>query len=188
MSTRRRRFILWTGALALTLPLYIPKGHETPPIGASSVALLHGKPGTVTIRIAGDILHPGLYRADSPASLMKIIHREGSPWMPPLTGKLLLYRPLADGDLVTITGKKKEDATVIRGSIPARERIVVGIPLDPARMTAVDWDALPGIGPVLTQRIAARRREKGELRTLEDLRGVSGIGPRTMDRLRPLFK
>jgi competence protein ComEA len=188
MNRRRRRLILWIGALALTLPLQIPGGHETPPPGADSVALLHGKPGTVTVRIAGDIQHPGLYRGTPPAVAREIIGQAAPPGRQSGAGKLLLYRPPADGDLVTITRKRGEKTEVAWGSIPARERIVAGIPLEPARMSAADWEALPGIGPALTGRIMTLGRQQGGLRSLDDLRGVEGIGPRTMERLRPLFK
>ncbi len=188
MSQRRRRLILWIGALALTLPLHIPKGHETPPVGGYSVALLRGGAETVTVRLAGDIPHPGLYRSASSGESRELIRQAAPRWTSHSAEELLLSRPLADGELVTITGKSGGDAVVTRGSIPARERIVAGIPLETALMTAADWETLPGIGPALTQRIMTLRREQGGVLILDDLRGVKGIGPRTMEKLRPLFK
>ncbi|MCA9179434.1 MAG: helix-hairpin-helix domain-containing protein [Planctomycetales bacterium] len=44
---------------------------------------------------------------------------------------------------------------------------------------------LPGIGPALAERIVARRETKA-FRYVEQLRDVRGIGPKTMDKLRPL--
>ncbi|WP_299430649.1 ComEA family DNA-binding protein [uncultured Meiothermus sp.] len=43
-------------------------------------------------------------------------------------------------------------------------------------------ESLPGIGPALAQRIIEGR----PYRSLEDLDGVKGIGPRLLERLRPL--
>ena len=188
MSQRRRRLILWTGALALTLPLHIPKGHETPPVGEYSVALLRGEPGTVTVRIAGNIPHPGLYRGTPPVMAKVIIGLAPPPGGPRAAEKLLLSRPLANGELVTLTKERGVETDITRGSIPARERIVAGIPLEPALMSAADWEALPGIGPALTQRIMILSVQRGGLRSLEELGGVTGIGPKTMESLRPLFK
>ena len=51
-----------------------------------------------------------------------------------------------------------------------------------------DWpelSVLPGIGPVLAQRIVASREKDGPFRSVDDLRRVRGIGPITLERLRP---
>ena len=43
--------------------------------------------------------------------------------------------------------------------------------------TAADLDALPGIGPVLAQRIVDHRAEHGPFTSVDQLDDVSGIGP-----------
>jgi len=54
------------------------------------------------------------------------------------------------------------------------------------RATASELRQLPGIGPVTADRIVAYREQHGPFRTPEDLIEVSGIGPRTLERLAPL--
>jgi competence protein ComEA len=44
---------------------------------------------------------------------------------------------------------------------------------------------LPAIGPALSQRIVLEREARGPFGSLEDLRRVRGIGPATVERLRP---
>ena len=51
--------------------------------------------------------------------------------------------------------------------------------------TAAELDRLPGIGPVLASRIMAER-EKKPFASVDDLRRVSGIGPKKLDAIRPL--
>lgn len=60
------------------------------------------------------------------------------------------------------------------------------IPLNQAR--AADLELLPGIGPMLARRIVEHRARHGPFHTHEDLLAVHGIGPRTLDRLRPLLR
>lgn len=57
--------------------------------------------------------------------------------------------------------------------------------VDLNRATAVDLDALPGVGPVLAGRIIAHRERHGPFRDAEELLAVRGIGPRLFARLRP---
>ena len=44
---------------------------------------------------------------------------------------------------------------------------------------------LPGIGEVLASRIVESRQKDGPFADLDDLRRVRGIGPKTMEHLRP---
>ena len=44
---------------------------------------------------------------------------------------------------------------------------------------------MPDIGPELARRIVADREERGPFRDLDDLRRVRGIGPRTLEAMKP---
>ncbi len=59
--------------------------------------------------------------------------------------------------------------------------------LDLNRASAGELEALPGIGPARARAIVRWREEHGRFRSVEDLLEVSGIGPATLDRLRPLI-
>jgi competence ComEA-like helix-hairpin-helix protein len=51
--------------------------------------------------------------------------------------------------------------------------------------TWVEWLQLEGIGPSLAHRIVAYRRLNGPFQTIEEVGRVPGIGPATLDRIRP---
>ncbi|WP_228500087.1 ComEA family DNA-binding protein [Thermogemmata fonticola] len=52
------------------------------------------------------------------------------------------------------------------------------------RASNAELQRLPNVGPVLAQRIILARSER-PFRSLEDLRRVPGIGPKTLEKLRP---
>jgi competence protein ComEA len=58
--------------------------------------------------------------------------------------------------------------------------------LDLNEATAGEFEALPGIGAVLAQRVIAFRTSAGGFRTIEDLREVKGIGLKKFDRIKSL--
>jgi len=59
-------------------------------------------------------------------------------------------------------------------------------PVDLNAADATALESLPGIGPALAARILRSRAEAGRYTRVDDLLRVSGIGPVTLDRLRPL--
>ncbi|MFN8139570.1 MAG: helix-hairpin-helix domain-containing protein [Fimbriimonadales bacterium] len=46
-------------------------------------------------------------------------------------------------------------------------------------------ESLPHVGPVIAQRIIEYRANVGSFSTVEDLLGVKGIGPKTLEKIRP---
>ena len=51
--------------------------------------------------------------------------------------------------------------------------------------SALELELLPGIGPGLAQRLVEDRRDRGPFSDVQDMDRVPGIGPRTIERLRP---
>jgi competence protein ComEA len=58
-------------------------------------------------------------------------------------------------------------------------------PVDVNLASAEELQRLPGVGPVLAERIVRWRRENGPFRSEEELEKVPGIGPRLRERLAP---
>jgi len=53
--------------------------------------------------------------------------------------------------------------------------------------TAEMLQSLPGIGPKTAQAILSYREDKGGFRSIEELLEVKGIGPKKMEKIRPLI-
>jgi competence protein ComEA len=60
--------------------------------------------------------------------------------------------------------------------------------LDPNTANWIEWMQLPDVGETLARRIVEDREERGPFRSIEDLDRVDGIGPRTIERIRPWLR
>ena len=58
--------------------------------------------------------------------------------------------------------------------------------VDLNRASADELTTLPGVGPVLAQRMVEWRKTHGRYRSVDDLQEVKGIGKKRMEQLRPL--
>lgn len=68
-----------------------------------------------------------------------------------------------------------------RLAAPGPERIR----LDPDRATADELGLLPGLGPARVRALLERRTRVGSFRSLPELAEVPGLGPKSLERLRP---
>jgi competence protein ComEA len=57
--------------------------------------------------------------------------------------------------------------------------------IDVNSATWVEWGQLEGIGDSLARRIVADREQNGPFHSIDELRRVKGIGPKTLERMRP---
>ena len=60
------------------------------------------------------------------------------------------------------------------------------VPLNAA--DSEELERLPGIGPVMAKRILDYRQKKGIFRSIEELKNVRGIGPKTLEKIRPYLR
>jgi len=104
-----------------------------------------------------------------------------------------LVADLESGDASSLAPAPRADSTRTTApaeSQPPRVRRAAEPSLRPGglemdRATASDWERLPGIGPSLAARIVADRAERGPFQKPEGLLRVRGIGPKTLERIRP---
>jgi competence protein ComEA len=74
---------------------------------------------------------------------------------------------------------------VFQGSAGRALELVTAPPLDLNRANPGDLLQLPGVGPVLANRIVEARDSRGGFRTADDLRTIPGIGPARLEKVRP---
>jgi len=95
-----------------------------------------------------------------------------------------------DAHLSIAAGDRIDVARVCAGDSSGRGRMVtadlraLAVPIDVNHAPIDELRSLPGIGPVLAERIVAGRPYEGA----DDLDRVRGIGPKTLARLRPRLR
>ena len=69
-----------------------------------------------------------------------------------------------------------------------RQRLLLGIPVSINEIGAEDLRLIPGISTRLAKRIIDYRRDHGPFETWRCLQAVHGLGPKTLEKLRPYVK
>ena len=183
---RGSRWVLCCLALLLSVSLLV-KGRVPTGKGGGAAFFMPARPGSVTVRLAGDLPSPGLYLfpdGTAPLSAIKMTLPE-LPLPASVAGST--GGSLTSGDILTLKRQVGQPAVLSLGRMAARERMLLGIRLDPDLMGVEEWDSLPGIGPVLAARIVLDRQKNGAFGALDALLRVPGVGPGKLAGIRRYF-
>ncbi|MGH8958686.1 MAG: helix-hairpin-helix domain-containing protein [Acidimicrobiia bacterium] len=135
----------------------------------------------MTVHVGGWVARPGLIDLPANARVADAISAAGGALPGALTEAINLAEPLIDGTQIIVPGPESAGGGADSvGSPPDDGRIHLN------RATAEELDALPGIGPVIAERIIAHRTEQGPFTAVEDLLDVPGIGEAKLATLRDL--
>ena len=169
-----RKKLIVTAVLLVTIVVLILTGQNS-----SEPVIVQAKPKssdtsfeTGFIHLSGAVLHPGVYAIDSGARLFEVVTLAGGFTKDADQGSVNLARIVVDGEQVLISSE---------GADSSSDSLI-----HLNRASASDLDALPGIGPTLSQRIIDWREANGSFKAVEDLRSVAGIGDRLYSGIRSL--
>jgi len=132
----------------------------------------------LVVDVQGKVRHPGVVRLPAGARVLDALRAAGGPRSGVPTSSLNLAAPLTDGEQVVLDPGDGAPAPPA-GSGGAGSGAATGGVVDLNRATLADLDGLPGVGPVLAQRILDWREEHGRFSSVEELQEVPGIGPST---------
>lgn len=131
--------------------------------------------------------NPGLHQFYDGTSLKDVIEMTGFKVAPALEEDPRISLPLCDGEFIDIHTDDFQVIDFRREWLSAAERMSLGIPLHPDRMSEDDWRALSGIGSRLAQSIEEDRQLNGDFGSLDALQRVKGIGSRRLEGWRKFF-
>jgi competence protein ComEA len=125
----------------------------------------------VVVHVAGAVEKPGLIRLPSGSRVADAVDAAGGAVRARDLDSVNLARILVDGEQIYV-GKAKDE----NGSM--------GINVNSA--SAKELEELPGVGPVLAQRIIDWRTANGPFMSVDDLNSVPGIGDSVFAQIKPL--
>jgi competence protein ComEA len=137
---------------------------------------------TFPVYVSGWVATPGVVDVTEGAIVADAVSMAGGALEGALLDTVNLARPLAEGDHVQIPGPGDAAAAA---SGPATDTDGL-IRINQADAAALE--DLPGVGPVLAERIVAHREANGPFETVEDLLEVPGIGEAKLASMRDLIR
>lgn len=163
--------VLAAAALAAGLWYQQSAPEPAPLIAATEPATADG---TITVHVSGEVMAPGLVELVEGARVADAVAGAGGTTRAADLGRVNLAAGVTDGLQIVIPSENEPG----EGAAPDDGRVRVNT------ATVVELEALPGVGPVLAERIAAYREESGGFAVVEDLLDVPGIGEAKLDALR----
>jgi competence protein ComEA len=135
------------------------------------------------VAVVGQVVSPGLVTLPSGSRVADAIAAAGGLLPEADPAAVNLAAVVADGEQVAVG-----PPAVPPGGAPAggTGAAATGGLVDLNTAGVAELDALPGIGPVLAQRIVDHRGRQGPFRSVEELDDVPGIGPTTAAELAEL--
>jgi competence protein ComEA len=154
-------------------PVPAPPAGSTAASTTTPVGEVAETSSTVVVSVVGLVARPGLVTLPSGARVADAVEAAGGLLPDADPASVNLAAVVADGQQIAVGVPGGPAGSAAGNPEPGS----TGGLLDLNTATAADLDALPGIGPVLAERIVEHRETHGPFRSVEELDDVAGIGP-----------
>lgn len=164
--------------------------------GATASAL--GTGGVLVVHVAGAVATPGVFLLPAGSRVFQAVETAGGALPTAELAALNLAAELSDGTQIFIPtvdqaaalganpGTAPQPGAGARGGAAGAGGTEPATPVSLNAASAEQLEALPGLGPVLAQRIVQWRTDHGAFATVDGLQAVPGIGTKLLEGLRPL--
>jgi competence protein ComEA len=150
-----------------------------------------GGPPSIRVHVVGEVPRPGVVVLAPGSRVADAVAGAGGAHASADLERVNLARVVTDGEQIHVPAPGEalppgsNGAGSGAGSSPGPHPTTAPplVDLNSADLAALD--TLPGVGPVLAQRIVDWRSERGRFTTVEELNEVSGIGDKLFAQLKP---
>jgi competence protein ComEA len=174
----------------------VPAAFATTGAGGSPAATATG---ILLVHVVGQVRHPGVVRLSSGSRVLDAVTAAGGAMPSADLNHLNLARVLVDGEQIVVpkpgeivlgaSGTQGGGAgSTAGGSAGSTAGGSAGGLVDLNTADASALDSLPGVGPVLSQRILDWRTAHGRFSSVDELGEVSGIGVKLLAQIGPRVK
>ena len=154
------------------------------------------------VYITGEVVRPGVYEISPGDRMYVVVEKAGGLTIDAATDEINLASPLEDAMHIKVPTKIALEENLVEN--PGRERTSPNPPssnkqsdaisrnfseksLNINSATAKELETLPGIGPVLAEKILQTRNELGRFENAGEILKVPGIGVKRLERITPLI-
>ena len=139
------------------------------------------------VDVSGRVRKPGVYSLVKGSRAIDALNLAGGALPGVNLGDINLAHILFDGEQIIVGAPRVAYSSGSR-SAPKAKAPTASSPLSLNSATLAQLDTLPGIGPVMANRIFAYRKLNGPFTLLDDLKKVSGIGDATFAEISKLVR
>ncbi|MEP7035617.1 MAG: helix-hairpin-helix domain-containing protein [Dermatophilaceae bacterium] len=147
--------------------------------------------GFLLVHVVGQVRRAGVVRLPSGSRVLDAVQAAGGPSPAADLNHLNLARPVVDGEQIVVPRPGESVPTaggwsgpLGAGAGPASPGAAAGL-VDLNAADAAALDSLPGVGPVIAQRILDWRTQHGRFSSVDELGEVTGIGDKLMAQIAP---
>jgi competence protein ComEA len=182
-TDQQRKALVFMGLLGIGLAVFLfttTRGSaiaQESPIPKISIAPVTK---SILVHVAGKVKRPDVYPLLQGSRVSDAIKAAGGPKKGVDLGDINLARVLTDGEQIYVGYVPKN---ITNSNQSGGKKTYSGV-VNINRATKSELDSLTGIGPVIATRIISYRNQNGAFLTIEDLLKVSGIGEKTLERIR----
>ena len=177
-------------------PVVSAKLPPVEPVSSTAPASAKAADQSVVVSVVGLVQQPGLVTLAPQARIADAVSAAGGLLAGADTLGLNLARHVDDGEQIIVgvaapAGHRGALGSSAAGRPAAPASGTPAKPSGPVNLntgTVEQFDALPGVGPVMAAAIVAWRAANGKFTSVDQLGEVDGIGPARLERLRPLVR
>lgn len=162
---------------ATTLQAHPVAAPATTPVTTPAVTTPPEDP--LVVHVTGDVRTPGVVTLPPGSRVADAVKAAGGLRKNGKVGTVNLARRLTDGEQIIVGSETPQPPVPPAASPPSGTSAAApGSPIDLNTATLDQLQQLPGVGPVLAQRILDHRTQNGRFRSTDQLQDVTGIGER----------